>query len=237
MNGVYSSMVVFSFVTYAFNCQSFRKAGQVAGMEVMGATMYTSIVWVVNCQIALSLSYFTWIQHFFIWGSILLWYIFLLVYGELDATLSTTAYRVLVETLGPAPMYWLIGLLVPVACILPYAAYESFHRVFYPMDHHLVQEIRYLRKHINEPEGYTNERAKAVQKTSIGFTAHVNARMTLESRTQALTSNSIYTTSTTSGNINDNIIPKNLVSNLKKSEVSSARAGRKMHSPLSTPKK
>ncbi|GJM99809.1 hypothetical protein PR202_ga16944 [Eleusine coracana subsp. coracana] len=50
--------------------QAFRQNGQVAGLDALGVVMYTCIVWVVNCQMALSVNYFTIIQHIFIWGSI-----------------------------------------------------------------------------------------------------------------------------------------------------------------------
>ncbi|CAM6040450.1 unnamed protein product [Sphagnum compactum] len=93
MNGVYSSLITFFFVAGAFEIQAFRKDGQLASREEMGAAIYTCIVWVVNVQIALAISYFTIIQHVFIWGSIWLWYIFSVLYGILDPYYSTTAYK------------------------------------------------------------------------------------------------------------------------------------------------
>jgi len=77
----------------------FREGGEVViGLEILGATLYTCIVLVVNCQMALSINYFTSIQHLFIWGGIVFWFIFLMVYGAiLDPYLSTTAYKVFIE--------------------------------------------------------------------------------------------------------------------------------------------
>ncbi|KAI5057196.1 hypothetical protein GOP47_0027211 [Adiantum capillus-veneris] len=72
-NGVASSLVVFFFTLNILKRQAFRKGGQVSGLEVLGATLYSCIVWTVNCQLALVTKYFTWIQHACIWGSILLW--------------------------------------------------------------------------------------------------------------------------------------------------------------------
>lgn len=105
-----------------------------------------------------------------------MWYIFLLVYGSIDPMYSTSAYKVFVEILAPAPLYWLLTLLIPVTCILPYAVYETMRRKYWPMDHQLIQEIHYLRKHIQDSKGYADEQAKAVRKTSIGFTSHAIAR-------------------------------------------------------------
>uniref|UniRef100_A0A453RFT9 Phospholipid-transporting ATPase n=3 Tax=Aegilops tauschii subsp. strangulata TaxID=200361 RepID=A0A453RFT9_AEGTS len=100
-NGVVNAILIFFFCTTALKDQAFRQDGQVAGLDALGATMYTCVVWVVNCQMALSVNYFTIIQHIFIWGSITVWYIFLMVYGAIDPKYSKTAYMVFIEQLGP----------------------------------------------------------------------------------------------------------------------------------------
>jgi len=177
MNGVYSSLITFFFVAGAFEIQAFRNDGQLASREEMGAAMYTCIVWVVNVQIALAISYFTIIQHAFIWGSIWLWYIFSVLYGILDPYYSTTAYKVLTEALSPAPLFWLMTVLVPVACVLPYVIYQLYVRMFAPMDHHLIQEIHHQEKHLTDPEMYRQEKLKSRQKTKIGVSARIEANV------------------------------------------------------------
>ncbi|KAF9626040.1 hypothetical protein IFM89_030708 [Coptis chinensis] len=110
LNGVCSAIVVFFFCVKAMEHQAFRKGGEVVSLDILGLTMYTCIVWIVNCQMALSVSYFTMIQHLFIWGGIVFWYIFLLAYGAISPSLSTTAYKVFIEACAPAPSYWLVTL-------------------------------------------------------------------------------------------------------------------------------
>lgn len=137
--------------------------------------MFTCIIWAVNCQIALTMSHFTWIQHLFVWGSIASWYLFLLLYGMLSPHYSMTAYQILVEVLAPAPIYWTATILVTVTCNLPYLAHISFQRCFNPMDHHIIQEIKYYKKDVEDQHMWTRERSKARQETKIGFTARVEA--------------------------------------------------------------
>ncbi|GFS45111.1 ATPase E1-E2 type family protein [Actinidia rufa] len=143
-NGFISSMIIFFFTSHSTIPQAFRNDGQVVDYEVFGATMYTCVVWAVNCQMALSINYFTWIQHLFIWGSIAFWYIFLIIYGSLSPTVSTTAYRVLVEACAPSPFYWLATVLVVVSTLLPYFAYRAFQTRFRPMYHDIIQIRRSL---------------------------------------------------------------------------------------------
>ncbi|KAL2335697.1 hypothetical protein Fmac_016910 [Flemingia macrophylla] len=139
LNGVLSSLMIFFLTTNSVLNQAFRIDGKVVDFEILGVTMYTCVVWTVNCQMALSINYFTWIQHFFIWGSIAFWYVFVLIYGYLSPAISTTAYRVFVEACAPSVLYWLVTLLVVVCVLLPYFSYRSFQSRFLPMYHDIIQ--------------------------------------------------------------------------------------------------
>ncbi|XP_020970663.1 putative phospholipid-transporting ATPase 9 [Arachis ipaensis] len=178
-NGVLNATLIFFFCVKAIEYQAFRKGGEVAGLQELGATMYTCVVWVVNCQMALSINYFTYIQHIFIWGGILLWYLFLLAYGAMDPTLSTTAYKVFVEACAPAPSYWLITLLVLVTSLLPYFIYASIQMRFYPMFHQMIQWIR-SDGQATDPEYVNVVRQRSIRHTTVGFTARFQASQRLE---------------------------------------------------------
>ncbi|KAI4344030.1 hypothetical protein L6164_011307 [Bauhinia variegata] len=173
-NGVLSATMIFFLCIGAMEHQAFRKGGEVVGLEELGATMYTCVVWVVNCQMALSVSYFTYIQHVFIWGGILFWYIFLLAYGAMDPSISTTAYKVFIEACAPAPSYWLVTLLVLVATLLPYFTYASVQMRFFPMFHQMIQWIR-KDGQTDDPEYCNVVRQRSIKHTTVGFTARFEA--------------------------------------------------------------
>lgn len=139
LNGVLSSIIIFFSVAYSTMPQAFRKDGQVVDYQVLGATLYTCVVWTVNCQIALSINYFTWLQHIVIWGSIALWYLFLLIFGYFPSVESTTGFRVFVEACAPSPFYWGITILVVVSALLPYFLFRAFQTRFRPMQHDIIQ--------------------------------------------------------------------------------------------------
>ncbi|CAH9130070.1 unnamed protein product [Cuscuta epithymum] len=176
-NGVYTSLVIFFLNLVIFYDQAFRSGGQTADLTAMGTAMFTSVVWAVNCQIALTMSHFTWIQHVLIWGSIIFWYILLLVYGEMSPKISKDAYKILTEALAPAPIYWLTTFLTSITCNLPYLVHIAYQRSFNPMDHHIIQEIKYLGKDVEDRNMWRRERSKARSKTKIGFTARVDAKI------------------------------------------------------------
>ncbi|KAD6118633.1 hypothetical protein E3N88_09904 [Mikania micrantha] len=154
-----------------------QAGGQTADMTVVGTAMFTCVIYLVNCQIALTMSHFTWIQHFLVAFSIIAWYVFLILYGMMPPQLSGNAYRIFVEALAPAPIFWLTTLLVTVACNLPYLAHISFQRSFNPMDHHIIQEIKLYKKDVEDRHMWTRERSKARQDTKIGFSARVDAKI------------------------------------------------------------
>ncbi|XP_020534040.1 phospholipid-transporting ATPase 6 isoform X2 [Jatropha curcas] len=176
-NGLYSSLVIFFLNLIILFEQPFRAEGQTADMSAVGTTMFSCIICAVNFQIALTMSHFTWIQHLFVWGSIAAWFLFLLLYGMLSPIYSGNAYQILVEALGPAPLYWCSILLVTVTCNLPYLVHISFQRCIHPMDHHIIQEIKYYRKDVEDQHMWRRERSKARQETKIGFTARVDAKI------------------------------------------------------------
>lgn len=174
-NGLLSSTLIFSFCIKALETQAFRVDGQVVSSEILGTAMYTCVVWVVNCQMALSLSYFTYIQHIFIWGSIAIWYLFLLAYGAITPYYSTTAYKVFIETLAPAPMFWIITIFVVLATLLPYLSYTAIATRFFPMYHNKIQQLRVDGK-ADDPEFCRMVRQGSIRPTTVGYTARYEAK-------------------------------------------------------------
>ncbi|XP_027122833.1 putative phospholipid-transporting ATPase 9 isoform X1 [Coffea arabica] len=138
-NAIFSSICIFLICILGLEDQAFRRSGEVVGLEILGATMYTCVVWVVNCQMALSINYFTYIQHLFIWGGIALWYIFLLAFGAMDPSISTTAFMVFIEACAPSPSFWLVLPLVLFVALLPYFTYTAIQMHFFPMSHQMIQ--------------------------------------------------------------------------------------------------
>ncbi|KAI4357894.1 hypothetical protein L6164_001812 [Bauhinia variegata] len=177
LNGFICAILIFFFCTKAMELQAFDKEGRTAGRDILGATMYTCVVWVVNLQMALSISYFTMIQHIFIWGSIAFWYFFLVVYGSMSPGFSGNAYEVFVEALFPAPSYWSVTLFVVIATLIPYFSYLALQMRFFPMYHELVQWLRYEGK-TSDPESVDMANQSSLRPTlvSVGSTARLAAR-------------------------------------------------------------
>lgn len=174
-NGLCTAIIIFFLCTTAMDPQAFKKDGKVASFDILGATMYTCVVWVVNCQMALAVSYFTLIQHIFIWGGIALWYLFLLAYGAMPTRISTTAYKVFVEALAPAPFFWIVTIFVVISALVPYFVYNAIQIRFFPMYHGMIQWIRHEGR-ADDPEYCYSVRQRSIRPTTVGFTARSLAR-------------------------------------------------------------
>ncbi|CAL5197273.1 unnamed protein product [Lathyrus oleraceus] len=175
LNGFFSALLIFFFCTKAMELQAFDSEGRTAGNDILGTTMYTCVVWVVNLQMAVAISYFTLIQHFFIWGSIFFWYIFLLIYGEVPQKISENAYKVFLETLAPSPSYWIVTFFVVISTLIPYFSYKAIQMRFFPMYHEMVQWIRYEGK-TEDPEYCDMVQTRLSQQTTFGSTARLAAK-------------------------------------------------------------
>ncbi|XP_068656331.1 probable phospholipid-transporting ATPase 4 [Aristolochia californica] len=177
MNGIFASLAIFILNVHMFSASTFRVGGEVADMDHLGASMFTCVIWTVNCQIALIISHFSWIQHLCIWGSIIFWYIFLLIYGALPPLYSQHGFRVLVEALAPAPLYWLATFLVLIVALLPYFVHIVIQRSFYPMDDHVIQEIKHYKKDVEDSLMWIREQNNSKKQTQVGFSARVEAKI------------------------------------------------------------
>ncbi|CAN8305350.1 unnamed protein product [Cochlearia groenlandica] len=170
LNGVMTALTIFFICRESLKHQIYNPNGKTAGREIFGGTMYTCLVWVVNLQMALAISYFTWVQHIVIWGSVAFWYIFLVIYGAIAPSFSTDAYKVFVEALAPAPSYWLTTLFVMNLALIPFFVFKSIQMRFFPGYHQMIQWIRY-EGHSNDPEFVEMVRQRSIRPTTVGFTA------------------------------------------------------------------
>ncbi|KAM0873580.1 hypothetical protein ACQ4PT_037982 [Festuca glaucescens] len=178
LHGVGSAVIIFFLTIASLKYQAFRSNGQVIDLSTLGATAYTCIVWAVNMQMAITVNYFTLIQHICIWAGIFLWYVFLLAYGAITPSFSTTFFMVFSEALGGAPSYWVVTLLVSVAALIPYFTLSVVKTWFFPTYHNKIQWLQHMAKD-DDPEAELGMilRQFSVRSTSVGISARRDAKL------------------------------------------------------------
>lgn len=187
VNGVASAVIIFFLCTAPLRNAWCCSDGEVADMATLGATAYTCIVWAVNLQMYITVSYFTLVQHVCIWLSVGLWYVFLPVYGAIAPSFSTTYYMVFVEALAGAPSYWVVTLLVSAASLVPYFTYAVVKSWFFPDYHNRIQWLRHRERAKAHPDPETSAdvelsqvlRQFSVRSTGVGVSARRDATAVL----------------------------------------------------------
>ncbi|PUZ64409.1 hypothetical protein GQ55_3G141700 [Panicum hallii var. hallii] len=179
--GVASAVVIFFLSTASLQHQAFRRSGEVVDQATLGATAYTCVVWAVNLQMAITVSYFTLVQHACIWAGVALWYVFLAAYGAITPDFSTTYHMVFADALAGAPSYWVVTLLVSAAALVPYFTYAVAKSWFFPDYHNQIQWLRHRERAHPDPESSAGVefghalRQFSVRSTGVGVSARRDA--------------------------------------------------------------
>lgn len=143
LNGVLQAAVCFFSVVYGYGYGKVpdRKVGRMVGLFTIGTTMYTCVLFVVNIQVALIIQYWTWFHHIFIWGELVVWFLFLFVFGALPTKISGELRRLFVSITATSSSFYQITLLTTVLALLPSFTLHCFLRAFRPSDTQIVQGL------------------------------------------------------------------------------------------------
>lgn len=139
-DGIYQSLVCFFFTLAAYWVATDSSQGRMQDYLGVGTTMFTAVVLVVNLEMAVVLQYWTWVHHLALWGSIVVYWLFVLIVGVLPVSFSNQAYRLYTNTASSA-VHWLVLLLTIVAALTPTYVFRTIQRNYFPEDHHIIQEI------------------------------------------------------------------------------------------------
>eukprot|EP01134_Creolimax_fragrantissima_P006623 CFRG6623T1 len=149
INAVYHSAVVFWIVFAAYTVSAVLSNGQVVGQWVIGTTIYTAIFLTATLKICLIMDAWTKWTHVSIWGSILLYFIFLFVYcviwPGMGYDVAEPVYMIELKMYGSA-VFWATILIAPILANARDYIWKVFHRFSSPEDYHIIQEMERLQK-------------------------------------------------------------------------------------------
>ena len=105
-------------------------------------------------------------------------YLFLIIYGAITPSFSTTFFMVFSEARGGAPAYWVVTLLVAVAALIPYFTLAVVKTWFFPDYHNKIQWLQHTAKH-EDPEEELGVvlRQFSVRSTGVGVSARRDAKL------------------------------------------------------------
>ncbi|CAL9698472.1 unnamed protein product [Knipowitschia caucasica] len=138
--GVYEAVVMFFGAYFLFDNTTFTSNGQMFGNWTFGTLVFTVLVFTVTFKLALDTHYWTWINHFVIWGSLLFYVVFSLLWGGIIWPFLNyqRMYYVFMQMLASGPA-WLSIILLTTACLVPDVAKSVLWRALWPSTTEKIQ--------------------------------------------------------------------------------------------------
>ncbi|XP_062897993.1 phospholipid-transporting ATPase ID-like isoform X3 [Mobula hypostoma] len=141
--GIYTSTVLF-FIPYGTFADCTRNDGShMADYQSFAVTVATSLVIVVSVQIGLDTGYWTAINHFFIWGSLAMYFVILFAMqsgGLFEIFPNQFPFVANANNTLGQPVVWLTIALSTVICIIPVIAFRFLKLDLQPQ---LADTVRY----------------------------------------------------------------------------------------------
>ncbi|KAF5909224.1 putative phospholipid-transporting ATPase IH isoform X1, partial [Clarias magur] len=138
--GVFDALVFFFGAFFLFDNTSFTSNGQMFGNWTFGTLVFTVLVFTVTLKLALDTHYWTWINHFVIWGSLLFYVIFSLLWGGIIWPFLNyqRMYYVFMQMLASGPA-WLSIILLIMVSLLPDVLKKVLWRALWPTTTEKIQ--------------------------------------------------------------------------------------------------
>ncbi|MXQ89702.1 hypothetical protein E5288_WYG011579 [Bos mutus] len=138
--GLFNALVFFFGAYFMFENTTVTSNGQVFGNWTFGTLVFTVMVLTVTLKLALDTHYWTWVNHFVIWGSLLFYIVFSLLWGGVIWPFLSyqRMYYVFIQMLSSGPAWLAIVLLVTVS-LLPDVLKKVLCRQLWPSATERVQ--------------------------------------------------------------------------------------------------
>jgi len=151
--------------------------GRTDGYLVLGNTIYTLVVITTCLKAGLEMDAWTWFSHASIWGSIALWFLFLVVYSYTwpNAKFVASNMAGMVELLLSSPVFWLLLILVPTITLLADLVFRALKTTVFTSETDRIRIAEIMNKevsvyldgeqrHPSESSGLLNNMRKKLQR-------------------------------------------------------------------------
>uniref|UniRef100_A0A8B9GH94 ATPase phospholipid transporting 11A n=1 Tax=Amazona collaria TaxID=241587 RepID=A0A8B9GH94_9PSIT len=141
--GVFDAVVFFFGAYLLYDNTVVTSNGQMFGNWTFGTLVFTVLVFTVTLKLALDTHYWTWINHFMIWGSLVFYVVFSLLWGGIIWPFLNyqRMYYVFMQMLSSGPAWLGIILLITVS-LLPDVLKKVLCRQLWPT---ATERIQYFK--------------------------------------------------------------------------------------------
>ncbi|KAL8999100.1 MAG: hypothetical protein Q9169_001988 [Polycauliona sp. 2 TL-2023] len=143
LNGFYHSLLAYILFELVWYFDLIQSDGKVAGHWVWGTMVYSAVLATVLGKAALVTNIWTKYTFVAIPGSMVIWLIFLPIYGIVAPKVGVSPeYEGVIPQLFVSPVFYLMMVILPVLCLLRDFSWKYAKRMYRPQAYHHVQEIQ-----------------------------------------------------------------------------------------------
>ncbi|XP_017961003.1 probable phospholipid-transporting ATPase IA isoform X2 [Drosophila navojoa] len=181
-NALLHSVFLFWLPLCAFESESIWSDGKTSDYLLLGNMVYTYVIVTVCLKAGLITSSWTWLTHAAIWGSILLWFLFVVIYSHIWPSLSFASnFAGMDSQLLSTPVFWFALVLVPIASLLIDVICKLVHNTVFKT---LTDAVREQEIQRNDPSQVMEESRSSFTETARllrnVFTRRANTRVETE---------------------------------------------------------
>lgn len=140
LQGFIASCVLFFLSHGAYHHKTGLNGQELSDHMLFGSVVATTLVIVVTAQVALDTTYWTWLNHLAIWGSLIFYFALQYFYNYV----LQGAYVGSLSTAMSDPTFWFTCLLTTVVLLLPVVAWRFYRSDVHPT---LSDKVRLLQRH------------------------------------------------------------------------------------------
>nr|XP_029712708.1 probable phospholipid-transporting ATPase IA isoform X3 [Aedes albopictus] len=119
-NALVHSVILYWLPMFSYQGDVIWGNGRDGGYLVLGNIVYTYVVVTVCLKAGLVTNSWTWLTHCSIWGSMVLWFMFIFIYSNIWPTLPVGAvFTGMDDMIFSSPAFWLGLFLIPITALLP----------------------------------------------------------------------------------------------------------------------
>ncbi len=150
-NSILHSVLLYWLSMWSYKPGIVWGSGKSSDYLVVGNMVYTYVVVTVCCKAGLEMDSWCWISHMSIWGSIGLWFAFLVAYSYVWPMGLPVAANMagMIELLYTTPVFWFCLLLVPLASLLLDIAYKSIKITVRPTETDKIRIAEIMRRDVS----------------------------------------------------------------------------------------
>ncbi|KAK5867217.1 hypothetical protein PBY51_011730 [Eleginops maclovinus] len=165
VQGVSTSSLLFFIPFAAFSVMEKEDGSDLSGQQVFAVTIATSLVIVVTVQIGLDTHYWTVVNNFFVWGSLIVYFAILFAMqsdGMFGIFTSNFPFVGTARNCLSEKSVWLVILLTTVVCVVPGLAVSFLRVELFPTLTDKVRHVQQFRKR----QGPQEQSLRRVRRTS-----------------------------------------------------------------------